>query len=159
MFRKTFIATALSGALAFTGAATPAVAAPDGEDVAKVLLGLAAIGIIANALENERKSEAVPAHGTYDPEPYWRDRDRRGGRRGHFRALPARCEFAVRTRRGWTEVFGKHCLEREGVRVNRLPDRCEFRIRTDRGRRTVYGSQCLERHGYTVEARWRRGRH
>ena len=158
MLRKTLIATALSGALAFTGSATPAVAAPDGEDVAKILLGLAAVGIIANALQNERERENAAARRRYDPAPP-RDHGRRGGRGGHWRELPARCEFAVRTRRGWTEVFGRHCLEREGVRVNRLPDQCEFRIRTDRGRRTVYGSECLEDYGYTVEARRRDRRH
>lgn len=153
MFRKTLLATALSGVVAFTGAATPASAAPDGEDYAKVLLGLAAVGIIANALQNERESEAATTRRWNDPTP-----PRGHGHQGHWRELPAQCEFAVRTRRGWTEVFGKRCLEREGVRVNRLPDRCEFRIRTENGRRTVYGADCLEDYGYTVEARWRRER-
>lgn len=158
MFRKTLIATALSGALAFTGAA-PAFAEPGGQDYARVLFGLLALGAIANAVEDrreDRENKAVPAHGTYDPEPYWRDQDRRGGRRDRWRVLPARCEFAVRTRGGWADVLSKRCLEREGVRVNRLPERCEFRVRTDRGRRSVFGSDCLERYGYTVEARWRR---
>ena len=152
MLRKTLIATALSGALAFTGAATPAAAEPGGQDIARVLLGLAIVGAIANAADNRRDREAATARRQHDPVPP------RDHGRGQWRELPARCEFAVRTRRGWTEVFGKRCLEREGVRVNRLPDQCEFRIRTQEGRRQVYGADCLENHGYTVEARWRRER-
>jgi hypothetical protein len=147
MIRKFATATVLSAALALAPTA-PAVASPDGEDYARVLLGLLAIGAIANALENERDREAA-ARRRHDPvpQPGWHD--------GRRRELPARCEFEVRTRHGWTEVFGKRCLEEQGVRVSRLPEACAFDVRTDYGRRSVYGAECLEDYGYRVEARRR----
>lgn len=151
MLRKTLFASALSGALAFAPmTATPAFAAPDAEDYAKILLGILAVGAIANALENERERERAVTRRV----PLPNEQGHRGGHRRH-RGLPARCEFEVRTRRGYRDVFGRHCLERAGVRVDRLPEACEFEIRTERGWRTVYGSRCLRDYGYRVEARRR----
>ena len=148
MTRKTLLATALAGTMAFTSIlATPATAAPDAEDYALTLLGLLAIGAIANAADdkNDRNREVTRGGG------YWDHNDR--GRHNRSRILPRRCEFETRTRRGWTDVLGESCLERHGVRVDRLPDRCEFQVRTERGRRTVFGSDCLEDRGYRIEPR------
>lgn len=150
MTRKMLIASLLAAGLALAPAA-PALAAPDGEDYAKILLGLLAVGAIANALENERDRERAAERARNRPTD-WRDHDdRRHGRRGD-RGLPERCAFEVRTDRGWRSVFGRACLEREGVRVSRLPERCEFAVRTERGRRSVFGERCLRDYGYRVEA-------
>jgi hypothetical protein len=150
MIRKTLFASALAGALALTSVtAQPAFAAPDGEDYAKILLGILAAGAIAKALENERDRERAAERARQDP--VWVP----DNRRHRSRDLPQRCEFEVRTRHGWTDVFGKRCLEREGVRIGRLPDACEFDVRTDRGRRSVFGARCLRDYGWTVEARRR----
>ncbi len=149
MTRNGFTATILATVIALTTAtAAPAIASPDRDDVARILLGLAAAGIIAKALENERDREREEARRAREREEARREQDRR-----HRRALPARCEFEVHTSRGWRNVFGKRCLRNEGVRVNRLPERCEFRARTHRGDRNVFGARCLAREGYRVEAR------
>lgn len=151
MFRKTLVATALSGALAISGFATPAAAEPGGQDYARVLLGIVTLGVLADAIDNNNRSNRVETRR--DNNRY--DRDFRDHRRGGWNLLPSRCEYTVRGRNGRTNVFGESCLQQEGVRVNRLPQQCEFRIRTDRGRRTVYASECLENHGFTTEAHWR----
>jgi hypothetical protein len=153
MTRKMLIASMLAAALALAPAA-PAIAQPGGEDYAKVLLGLLAAGAIVNALQNERERERQAQRNRYQPVEWERDRHHgHNHRRGQGRfVLPARCEFEVRTRRGWTDVLGKTCLENEGVRVSRLPDACAFEVRTERGRRTVYGERCLRDFGYRVEA-------
>lgn len=152
MTRKTLIASLLAAALALAPAA-PAFAAPDGEDYAKILLGLLAAGAIVNALENERERERAAERSRQTP--VYRDDDGWGRHREgpRHRFLPARCEFEVRTDRGWTDVLGKRCLEREGIRVGRLPERCEMRVRTHEGRSTVFGERCLRDYGYRVEAR------
>lgn len=156
MIRKTLIASTLAGALAVTPlGATPASAAPDAQDIALTLLGLAVIGAVANDMKNDR-GEVSRSSGSRNDDRYW-DNGRRDDRR-RLERLPARCEIEVRTRRGWTEAFGERCLEREGIRVNRLPNRCEFQARTARGRATVYGSECLQDAGYRVEAQRRHDR-
>jgi hypothetical protein len=152
MIRKTLITTTLAAALAFGPVAgTPAAA--DSSDAAKLLLGAIALGVVAHSINrnNDREpsradtSPGGPGPRGFDPE-----------RHGRFsRTLPAQCEFEVRTWDGRRDVFGKNCLQREGVRTNRLPDRCEFEVRTDRGRRDVYGARCLRENGYRVEARRR----
>ncbi len=149
MIRKTLITTALAAALAI-GPLTATPAAADSDDVAKLLLGAIALGVVVHAIDKNRDRNDEATHGPHNPvDPGW-------GRPPHRRyALPARCEFEVRTRQGRREVFGERCLEREGVRVNRLPNRCEFDVWTERGRRTVFGSRCLREHGYRVEARRR----
>jgi hypothetical protein len=158
MIRKMLIASALAGTMALTSvAATPAIAAPDAEDIAKTALGLIVLGAIVSAANDQDRRRDEVSRGSNNHNDDYRDDGRWGGhRRDSWRILPARCEFETRTRRGWADVFGRRCLSREGVNVNRLPDRCEFEIRTDRGERTVYGKRCLEDRGYRVEARRRR---
>jgi hypothetical protein len=150
MKRKLLIASLLAAGLALAPA-THALAAPDSEDYAKILLGLLAVGAIVNALENQRERERAAERARNRPAE-WRGHDRPRQGRGGDRWLPARCAFDVRTGRGWSSVFGRACLEREGVRVSRLPDRCAFDVRTERGRRVVYGEECLIDHGFRVEA-------
>lgn len=153
MNRKMLIASILAAALALAPAA-PAVAEPGGQDYAKILLGLLAAGAIVNALQNERERERQAQRNRNQPTAWVRDRhhgQNRGRGQGRF-VLPARCEFEVRTRSGWTDVLGKTCLDNAGVRVSRLPNECAFEVRTERGRRTVYGERCLRDYGYRVEA-------
>ncbi len=142
MVRNKMIATLLAAVLAFSPAvSTPASAAPDAEDYARVMLGLLALGVLVETLDN--------------------DRDRRLDRRESERARSmhrriAACEFEVRTRNGWRDVYGSRCLERAGVRVSRLPRDCAFRVRGERGNSVVYGERCLEDYGYRFEVRSRR---
>ncbi len=132
--KKGFIALALAASVALTGfAATPARA--DGEDIAKVLLGLVVIGAIANAIDKDD-----PA-----PEPV----TRRDPRPDH-RLLPRACLRPFETRHGTRYGFGERCIENRVGRIN-LPERCERRGENRRGRmRTFYAEHCMARRGYRV---------
>lgn len=145
MIRQMLLAPVLALSLAFQPA--PAVAAPDGEDYAKILLGLAVAGIIAKKIQDDREDRAREEAARRQPPPI---HDPHPHRRGE---LPARCAFDARTDYGWATVYGRQCLQRSGVRVERLPRECSLRIRTDRGNRQAYDAQCLSYSGYTVEAR------
>lgn len=175
MIRKTLITSALACALALAPLSPRPAAAAEGEDIARLLLGLVVVGAVVNALDNGRGEAPSRATNRYDDEDWYRsddddDRrwippgqawdppghawgrrdDHRGNRHWGRRELPSYCMVELRNRRDRAQVFGERCLERAGVRVNRLPQACAFDIRTDRGRRTIYGARCLQEFGYRV---------
>lgn len=180
---KTLTTFVLSAATALSLAIAPAPAAADGEDVAKVLAGVAVLGILARAAENrkdrEREAEAVSSDirlgsddwryggsGYYDDRrsnrviegdlrPYGRDRWQ--GRETGFKKnnpLPDRCLLVLDTGRDRDRlVYGSRCLDRSYKFANKLPQSCERLVRTDRGVREVYGARCLARDGWKVAGR------
>ena len=169
------IATITATALAAVGIAM-APAAADGDDIAKIIAGLAVAGIIAKAIDDRRdkkraeraaaaKAAEFPRLGTGNKgrrtidgtiRPYHRDDDQRWPklRAGYKRkALPDRCLLTVETARGNRLAYGAHCLDRRYRHANKLPRACETVVRTPRGFRTVYGARCLARDGWRVAHR------
>lgn len=145
MARNRILATCLAAALALSAAAPmPAAAAPDAEDYAKVILGLVALGVVTHALRENRENNDRERVSR-------RDRERLRERQRQIAA----CQFEVRTRDGWADVYGRRCLDRAGVRVDRLPRECAFRVRARGETSVVYGERCLEDYGYRFEARRR----
>lgn len=146
---KSFIAAVLAASLTITGfSAAPARA--DAEDVAKVLLGLAIIGGIAHAIDNDNDAPDVSRR---DTRPRRFD-DRRRIHRDTRRVLPSNCLRSFETRRGTRWGFGARCLNRSDTHVGNLPQRCERRGETRRGRdRTFYGERCLANHGFRAARR------
>ncbi len=149
---------------------SPVPAAADGQDIAKVIAGIAVLGLIAKAAEDrrDRRKEAVTSSqfGRID------SLDNRRGTRiiegdirrpGEFkrksvgkfkrRALPERCLRIVETNRRDRLVYTRGCLKRHYEHTSRLPQNCVRQIRTDRGLRTVYGARCLARDGWRVARR------
>lgn len=166
------IASIAAAALAATGIAfapTP-VAAADGQDLAKIIAGIAVAGIIAKAIDDrkDRKSAAAassqfPRFGSIDDRdrrvidgkirPYDPYADRHGPKPGSGykkQALPEQCLLTVETARGNRLAYGAHCLDRSYKFANKLPQPCETAVRTQRGFRTVYGARCLARDGWRV---------
>jgi len=168
---------AVSVATALGIAVAPVPAAADTEDVAKVLAGIAVLGIIAKAVDdrNDRRSAE-----TVTSSDAWSDRTRFGsidqpydGRtvRGELRRpddlrhgkvtgykkndpLPDRCLLVLDADRGRDRlVYGQRCLERSYKFANKLPEQCQTLVRTDNGRRVVYGAQCLAQDGWRVARR------
>lgn len=146
--RRRFVATVAGAAVALglmTAAAVPARAS-DAEDLAKALAAIAAVAIIAKALDNDRNRPdpvQVPGWGHGGrPAPGWDH----GARR-----LPAQCAIDVPGRHRTHTVYSENCLRRAGVE-GRLPRRCEQEVRI-RGRFvTVFPEPCL------IEAGFRRDR-
>ncbi len=159
------LATALSLALA----PVPAAAEPDGEDIARVLAGLAILGIIAKAAsdndDDRRRTRARSAtrYGSIDDyrdrrviegEIINRDYRKTPKGKGYKKAkLPDRCLRIIDTARGDRLVYGARCLNRNYRHASKLPQRCERLVRTNRGVRTVYATRCLARDGWRVARR------
>ncbi|TCM87567.1 hypothetical protein [Rhodovulum steppense] len=139
-----FLAPLLAAAVALTPiAAAPARAA---DDLARILLGAAAVYVIVDKLESNRRAvnrvEKSQAAGWQSPRGYNR-----------HQVIPASCVRTINTRRGPERVVTERCLRNEGIR--RLPDRCEISVRGNRGSVDAYRLSCLQNAGYRVEGRRR----
>ncbi len=146
-FTATLAATATALAL-MTAAAVPARADSRGDDFAKALAAVAAIGIVGSALHNNNNNRrATEVH-----QPRYKAVPQR-----HHRAtvLPAQCAVEVRGRRHSSIAYTERCLRRAGI-DQRLPRHCEIAIRS-RGRdRTAYDQNCLLNAGFRTQGRGRR---
>ena len=155
MHRK-FIATIAAAALAVTGFSAPARA--DANDAAKIIAGIAALALIAKAIDdrNDRKA-ARQQHYTHRPQPQHhhqpglkpRPLPHQAARPG----LPDHCLFTANTAHGPARVFGARCLQRNYVQANTLPQACAQQAWTDRGQRWVYNAACLRNQGYRLASR------
>ena len=157
---------AVAAVAAFGITVTPMPAAADSSDVAKVLGGLAVLGIIAKVADDRRDRRREAASQAQIQRQVIetgrrenllqgelrRAHDRKIHRRQSFKnkRLPERCLRIAETFRGDRLVYAKRCLNRHFQHANRLPDRCERRIETHRGIRTVFGTRCLRRQGWNV---------
>lgn len=166
---KMKILTATIAGLAIAGSLfTPAAARADGDDIAKAIAGIAAVAIIARAIDRRNDRDNLTTIGSrrlgsvdrYDGRR-GTDRtihryDRRGPKAGRGykkHPLPRACLRVFETRRGDRLAYGARCVNRNYKFASRLPERCETVLRTRRGFRTVYGSRCLRRNGWKVARR------
>jgi|GEM_PF-3557070 len=146
---------------------TPVQATADTDDVAKVLAGIAVLGILAKAAENrsERKKarDTTPQEWsrynqfeTIDGElrRYGEPRQKKTHGYKKNNPLPDRCLFVLDTDRGRDRlVYGQRCLARSYKFTKKLPEQCKRLVRTDNGRRVVFGARCLQADGWKVARR------
>ncbi len=166
MTRIKNIAIAGLAALGLSLAPLPA-AAEDRDDVAKALLGLAAIGLIAKAARDrdDRNDRAVQwqnnsgnwqsnrtIEGRILRPNDWRD-GQSAKKKYKRRALPQSCLRIVDTNRRDRLAYERRCLNRNYQHASRLPRDCQVRVRTNRGVQVVYGARCLARDGWRVASR------
>lgn len=164
---KSFTQLALSGATALSLTLTPmsASAAPDGEDIAKTLAGLAVLGVIASIASDRNKSRSsrttttADTYGSIDGPKgrrvidgdISRPNNSSDPKRKYKRVrLPDNCVRILRTSNGDRTVYGQRCLNRNYMFASQLPERCERQVRTNGRVRTVYLGQCLDRRGWKV---------
>ena len=144
--KRQMIAFAAATAVALSGLAAPAEAKNKKNDMVKLLLGAAAVGLLLNQM-NQGTAQAV----TPRPQPD----DWTNGNNGYpypavARSVPAECVMDVTVNGRLREVVSSRCLREFGV-ASQLPAECAFDIRTNAGTRTVYGPQCLRDYGYRIE--------
>ncbi len=139
----TIVALALAGA-----AGTPAEARDkNSDDVIKLLLGAAAVGLLLNQLNKGKPAKAMPRRGM----TYQDDWDGAGyGQNSRRAQVPAECVLVVTVNGSNREVVSARCMKEFGL-SRYLPEECAFGIRTGAGLRTVYGPQCLRDNGYRIE--------
>ena len=159
MHRK-FIATVMAAAIAVTTiGAAPAKAGA--KELARFIVGVAALGVIAAAINDADRKENRVARQDHAPvvvpprhERPARLEPRPLPDRARVTVLPAQCVRQVSDRRGTRNVFMAGCLERNDVRMSRLPERCEMSVIGQRGHeRTAYDARCLSNNGYRVSRR------
>lgn len=163
-----FLILALTSAtLAFSPMTAPAAQANDRE-TARLLAGLAVLGIIGVAIADDKKKKKKKKREQAKVyrdqiEPRYHDTlrndferhrdDRHYGKKDRRRALPDDCLHRVETRRGLRHVYGKQCLKRSYRHVSRLPDHCERTVYAYGREHSVYGARCLRRDGWLVAQR------
>lgn len=170
-----YVTNALTAAAVSLAAITaaPAPAAADERDFLRALAGLAAVAVIAGAVEQNRKQrvtrvqplpQPLPIHRDWHDgrtsQPRWHDdtrwnnHPRRDDRPRADRGprLPAACALEVGTTYP-TTYYTEACLRREGV-AHGLPTYCAQQIRSRDWQGRVYEANCLRDAGYRIE-RWR----
>ncbi|WP_406647864.1 hypothetical protein QEZ52_03005 [Aliisedimentitalea scapharcae] len=150
---RRFIAIVLAASVAVTGfTAAPARA---GDDLGKILAGLAAIALIGVAVEKRRKDKAeVVTRNPVHVDPY---KPKHGGPRN----LPPRVarydlpRHCVRTfpGAGETRILGLRCLKNNYSYVGSLPQACRVTVDTGHKHRTGYVARCLKKRGYRITRR------
>ncbi|MBR9842510.1 MAG: hypothetical protein GYB25_05075 [Rhodobacteraceae bacterium] len=160
MFRfapKKLFTTLIAGSIAIAGmTATPARA--DSEDVAKVIVGIAALSIIAKALDNDDRGYVHRTRPYPDQDYYDRKHDKRYKPRPvhkykpqHVRkTLPANCVRRHETHRGRIVFLGRQCLKNNYRHFSNLPNACRVQSQTYKGMRYGFQISCLRNHGYRM---------
>ncbi|MEP2716356.1 hypothetical protein [Pseudophaeobacter sp.] len=145
---RKFIAIILAAALAVTGAST--VPAQAGNDVGKVVAGLAVLGILGAALHNhntrDRRRETVTRPHRPNPTPTPRPLPPRFGRYD----LPAQCVKYFPSFRDGRSLVARGCLKRNYGSVHALPQSCKVTFWNGQKNRTAYKPRCLNKHGYRL---------
>ena len=174
MHRK-FILLILSAAIAIAGVSAPARA--DGNDAAKLFVGIAALALIGKALKDDDDRRTV-SRNTYSPHYY--DTPHPNTVRPniirpniihpkvvhpkvvHPRPVPPRvsrydlpgqCLRNYRVNHDNVRLLGAACLRKNYRQVNALPYACQLQISGRSGSQTGYEPACLRERGYRI-ARW-----
>lgn len=157
---KTLIAGLTALSLSIVPAPATAFSLND-DDIAKLVLGLIALGAVTSALDDDAETADRAEH---DQRPRFGTemRDRGGfvpprgpgNNNGRFgsdnRVLPRSCLRNVETRYGTHRIFGRHCLQQEYAGFDRLPNRCAVRLVYEHGVRRGFDPACLRERGYTA---------
>ncbi|PTX57757.1 hypothetical protein C8N43_2428 [Litoreibacter ponti] len=134
---RQFFAALLSLSIALTAVTTAPARADD--DIAKVLAGLVALGIIAKVINDKDKDKRVtrshPQTHVYKPH-----KPRRA------KVAPQRCLREQWTHRGVRNVYGARCMKRHAQHA--LPQNCKREVETRNGLRRFYAPNCLRRNGW-----------
>lgn len=141
--KRHLIAATAALSLALSGLSMPAMAKEKKDDLIKLLLGAAAVGLILNQANGGKLFAPTRNRTVYDDDevpPFSRQPER---------LIPGECAFEVNVNGRLREVVSERCTREFGL-SGRLPAECAFDVRTSSGTRRVYGPQCLSDYGYRV---------
>jgi hypothetical protein len=105
MKTSNFIGAVLAGSIALTSTfAAPVAASSKTDNLAKILLGAAAIGLVVHTVKkNKKRRAAVARQNQYRPQQY----QQRGYHNNH---RPKTCLRKKYTYNGWKTFYSKKCL-------------------------------------------------
>jgi hypothetical protein len=149
---RKFIAFVLAASIAITGlSAAPARA---NDDVAKLLAGLAVLGILGVAINKERhKSRTVTRRAPEPDVTPLHPRPRPLPRRVARYDLPGKCLRYFPAFRNGRDLVGQRCLRNNYRHVNALPQQCRVTFWNGRHNKTAFKPRCLRRNGYRIVQR------
>ena len=134
--KRSLAAITLALSMIITSISVSATPARADEDVARVLAGLALLGIIAKVVDdrNDRKATRnAQRHVT----------PKKAKRRA---VAPSRCLRDQWTHRGWRQVYGAGCMRHHAQVAP--PRQCLREARSNTGPRRFYTPRCLQKHGW-----------
>ncbi len=141
--KRHMIAAAAALSLALSGMAAPAAAKDRKDDqLLKLILGAAAIGLVMNQMNGGQLFGPKPAPAPQpapQPLPSYQTQ----------RLIPGECAMDVMVGGRLRQVVSASCAREFGLTA-RLPAECAFDLQTTAGVRSVYGPQCLSGYGYRV---------
>ena len=149
---RTLITPIVISAIAVTGL-TSLPARAETSDLAKLLIGIGAIAVVANAIDKNREKASSSAPSSAQRVVTLPSAKKKAKRR-HY-ALPSSCLRTYSAARGDRKLFSGNCLNRLDYKLAKLPNACAYTVQ---GHRRVlgkaYGPRCMAKHGfYTVHVR------
>ncbi|WP_293574100.1 hypothetical protein [Phaeobacter sp.] len=143
---RKFIALVVAAAIAITGFSTAPAKAD--EDVAKVLAGLAVLGIIGAIINDADDKAHRPVTRPYHPQ-----RPKPLPPRIARYDLPAKCvRYFPRYSQSKT-LIGRGCLRKNYGYEHKLPSACRVTFWNGKRNRTGYRPECLTNRGYRITRR------
>ncbi|WIY27779.1 hypothetical protein [Parasedimentitalea psychrophila] len=150
--QRKFIAFILAASIAITGfSAAPARA---GDDVAKLLAGLAVLGILGVAINKDRHQRGTVSRRVVEPAvvPVYQ-RPRPLPPRVTRYDLPEKCLRYFPAFRDGRALLGQKCLRNNYRHVKALPKQCRVTFGKGRRNKSAYKPRCLRRNGYRIVRR------
>lgn len=151
---RTLASLGLAALIALSHAA-PVSAQAHNEQLQKILLGAATLGVAAIAIDkikdrkDEKEADTRNASNLRPAE--W---DRRNGPSAREKwgrhVVPAACIEHVMRTRGLRRVVSKRCLQQTVHRFGHAPRQCETQVYAFGRNQDVYRLRCLEDFGWTV---------
>ena len=146
--KKSASAAVLSLSIALAAITLPATPArANGEEIAGILAGLAALYVIGRAIEQRNDNNDRPRASSHQSGGHVAPQQPRP----HARVAPAQCFRDFGAVRGYL----MRCMQNRVARPGLLPQDCLVQINTDRGPRNLYTGRCLHRNGWVREAGFR----
>ncbi|NRB16344.1 MAG: hypothetical protein HRU33_01880 [Rhodobacteraceae bacterium] len=148
--QRKFIAFILAASIAITGfSAAPARA---GDDVAKLLAGLAVLGILGVAINKDRHQRSTVTRRAVVPAPVYQ-RPRPLPPRVTRYDLPEKCLRYFPAFRDGRALLGRKCLRKNYRHVKALPQQCRVTVGNGSRNKSAYKPRCLRRNGYRIVRR------
>ena len=147
---RTLVAPVVITAMAFAGLSAAPARADQTEDIAKLLIGLGAVAIFANALDKKSDNDdRVVTRSRTNREVTRTNRHANERDRRLKYALPRTCLRTYSAGRKDKRLYSGRCLSRLPYNLAKLPKSCAYTIKGSRNDRAkAYGPRCMYRNGF-----------